>query len=119
MVDDNYHYMDEDARRSGGSFDTYEEALARGERVDDRFLARPTARSGSGVLGESRLSACPLDSFAQVRNALIGPLARLQGFRRERPRAGELREDEAFRTGFKGFDNTRGILVGRDAKQRD
>ena len=33
MVDDNYHYQDEDERSSAGGFKTYAEALKRAQRI--------------------------------------------------------------------------------------
>jgi hypothetical protein len=38
MVDDNFNYMDEDARYCLGEFDTEAEALAAARRVVDEFL---------------------------------------------------------------------------------
>lgn len=38
LVDDNYHYMDEDERYSAGVFPTYDEALARARRIVDESL---------------------------------------------------------------------------------
>jgi hypothetical protein len=37
-VDDNYHYMDESARYSGGVFDSWEAAEAKCRRIVDEFL---------------------------------------------------------------------------------
>ncbi len=39
MVDDNFHYMEEDERRTFGSFDTLEEAVAACRGLVDRWLA--------------------------------------------------------------------------------
>lgn len=33
FIDDNYHFMDESARHSGGAFDTYDEALAKAKMI--------------------------------------------------------------------------------------
>jgi hypothetical protein len=39
MVDDNFHYMEEDERRELGTFATLEEALAACRTLVDRWLA--------------------------------------------------------------------------------
>jgi hypothetical protein len=39
MVDDNFHYMDEDERREYGSYPTLKEAIATCERLVDASLA--------------------------------------------------------------------------------
>jgi hypothetical protein len=38
LVDDNYHYMDEESRYKDGTFDSYGEALARAKAIVDDFL---------------------------------------------------------------------------------
>ncbi len=38
FVDDNYHYLDEESRYSAGTFDSYEEALAKAKAIVDEFL---------------------------------------------------------------------------------
>jgi hypothetical protein len=38
MVDDNFHYMDEDERFEHGSFPTAEEAIAACKRIVDEIL---------------------------------------------------------------------------------
>lgn len=43
MVDDNFHYMEEDERRTLGTFVTLEEALAACRGVVDRWLAEHCA----------------------------------------------------------------------------
>lgn len=40
MVDDNFHYQEEDARREHGVYQTLEEARAACRALVDRFLAR-------------------------------------------------------------------------------
>jgi hypothetical protein len=40
MVDDNFHYMDEDERGQAGSFATAEEAIAACRKLVDDWLAR-------------------------------------------------------------------------------
>jgi len=40
MVDDNFHYMDEDERREYGTFATVEEALATCRKLVDDWLAQ-------------------------------------------------------------------------------
>lgn len=37
-IDDNYHYMDEEHRRSAGEFATLEEATARAKKIVDEYL---------------------------------------------------------------------------------
>jgi hypothetical protein len=39
LVDDNFHYMDEDERYSAGKFATYGEALEQAKRIVDRSLS--------------------------------------------------------------------------------
>jgi len=39
FVDDNFHFMDEDERYKAGEFATYEEALAKAQRIVDEELA--------------------------------------------------------------------------------
>ncbi len=38
LVDDNFHYMDEDERYTAGEFDTYTAAVSECERIVDDFL---------------------------------------------------------------------------------
>ena len=38
FVDDNFHYMDEDERYLGGTFETYDEALLYCKRIVEAFL---------------------------------------------------------------------------------
>lgn len=51
MVDDNYHYMDEDERYKHGDFATAEEALAAARNIVDGFLdtAYEPGMSGSAL----------------------------------------------------------------------
>ena len=38
MIDDNFHYMDEDERCDSGTFKTYEEAVSAAKEIVDRSL---------------------------------------------------------------------------------
>ncbi len=40
FVDDNFHYMDEESRYKAGSFDSYDEALAKAKAIVDDFLGQ-------------------------------------------------------------------------------
>ena len=52
MVDDNYHYQDDDYRRSMGMFDTHEEALAP-ESLRNELQVRLRDRTNSGAGGRN------------------------------------------------------------------
>jgi len=41
LIDDNYHYMNEDYRDNGGVFDTAEEAITACKRIVDKCLQQP------------------------------------------------------------------------------
>ena len=41
MVDDNFHFMDEDERTCAGTFDTWEEAVAQAQSIVRSFFGRP------------------------------------------------------------------------------
>ncbi len=40
LIDDNFHYMDEEERCHGGDFDTLEEAIVYCRKIVDDYLAR-------------------------------------------------------------------------------
>ncbi len=54
LVDDNYHFMDEDERYEAGAFDDYAEALAKCEAIVDECLQEQLK---PGMSAEALLSA--------------------------------------------------------------
>lgn len=54
LIDDNFHYQDEDERVAHGAFGTREEALAACRRIVDEFLGRVQARHVSGAADGAR-----------------------------------------------------------------
>ena len=51
MVDDNFHFMDEDERYCAGEFATYEEALAAAKRIVEESVATSDSSSVEDLIG--------------------------------------------------------------------